>query len=617
MLKPNSNFNGISVSFVTNYDCNLACKYDLAKGTKVLMSDFTYKNIEDVKIGDKIIAFDEFPVKYVEDNSMGYYGREFKVAEVLDSQMTRELTEAYKYTFIDGDKEITVFASGEHPILNVNSELLSGKAYITTEDCYKAFSEGKELKAVFCEYNPFSVHEYNNNEKHTKIDFVYSKIVNVEKLEKVKFDAPVKFYNLTTSAATFIAENLLVHNCYEINKRHVVMPIEYAKKMVDLILDDPDPIGVTGTEDEWMLNSGVIMDFIGGDSFMHPDIIDDILTYFVQQCVIKNHRFLNNWRASISSNGTLFSNKPVRDLIEKWKDNMSIGVSIDGCPEIHDKNRIMAARDEKGNEVGSMKYILEWWPWVKKNLIYTGDQTKATCSKDSIPYLFESLRFMHEVMGMSNINQNFIMEATGCTDEDYAMLDEQLEKCKNYLLEHRNELYWSMFDKAGSEPRSNSYKAHGEAIKKGWCGSGAMPSLGIDGKIYPCFRWVPHTMQGYEDQVSNWNVGDVWNGFNHKERFRKVKTATRESISSRYCLNCEVEGACAYCVAGCYSEFNKFKRTEHICTITKLRMKWARIYWNELEELEHNQGNFYSTVLDSDGKIRLEVSKRIDEIKTK
>ena len=616
MLKPNSNFNGISVSFVTNYDCNLACKYDLAKGTKVLMSDFTYKNIEDVKIGDKIIAFDEFPVKGEE---LGIdYGREYKLAEVLDSQMTRELTEAYKYTFKDDDKEkeITVIASGEHPILNINTTI-SDKDYITTEDCYKAFSEGKELKAVFCEYDPNTVHEYNNNEKHVDLDFVYSKIVNIEKIEKVNFNEPVKFYNLTTSAATFIAEDLLVHNCYEINKRHVVMPIEYAKKMVDLILDDPDPIGVTGTEDAWMLNNGVILDFIGGDSFMHPDIIDEILTYFVQQCVIKNHRFLNNWRASISSNGTLFSNKPVRDLIEKWKDNMSIGVSVDGCPEIHDKNRIMAARDENGNEVGSMKYILEWWPWVKKNLQYTGEQTKATCSKDSIPYLFESLRFMHEVMGMKHINQNFIMEATGCTDEDYMLLDEQFEKCKNYLLEHRHELYWSMFDKAGIEPRSNSYKAHREAIKKGWCGSGAMPSLGIDGKIYPCFRWVPHTMQGYVDQVSNWNVGDVWNGFDHKERFRKVKGATRESISSRYCLACECEGACAYCVAGCFSEFNEFKRTEHICTITKLRMKWARIYWNELEELEHNQGNFYSTVLDSDGKIRLEVSKRIDEVKTK
>ena len=95
MLKPNSNFNGISVSFVTNYDCNLACKYDLAKGTKVLMSDFTYKNIEDVKIGDKIIAFDEFPVKNEELGIVKYYGREYKIAEVLDSQMTRELTEAY------------------------------------------------------------------------------------------------------------------------------------------------------------------------------------------------------------------------------------------------------------------------------------------------------------------------------------------------------------------------------------------------------------------------------------------------------------------------------------------------------------------------------------------
>ena len=103
MLKPNSNFNGISVSFVTNYDCNLACKYDLAKGTKVLMSDFTYKNIEDVKIRDQIIAFDEFPVKNEESGID--YGREYKIAEVLDSQMTRELTEAYKYTFKDDDKE--------------------------------------------------------------------------------------------------------------------------------------------------------------------------------------------------------------------------------------------------------------------------------------------------------------------------------------------------------------------------------------------------------------------------------------------------------------------------------------------------------------------------------
>ena len=40
--------------------CNLKCKYCTPKGTKILMSDFSYKNVEDIKIGDKVIGFDEF-----------------------------------------------------------------------------------------------------------------------------------------------------------------------------------------------------------------------------------------------------------------------------------------------------------------------------------------------------------------------------------------------------------------------------------------------------------------------------------------------------------------------------------------------------------------------------
>ena len=96
MLKPNSNFNGISVSFVTNYDCNLACKYDLAKGTKVLMSDFTYKNIEDVKIGDKIIAFDEFPVK---NSCLADIVGENRCHQQFIGFLTPSCPEYHQYTF--------------------------------------------------------------------------------------------------------------------------------------------------------------------------------------------------------------------------------------------------------------------------------------------------------------------------------------------------------------------------------------------------------------------------------------------------------------------------------------------------------------------------------------
>lgn len=414
---------------------------------------------------------------------------------------------------------------------------------------------------------------------------------------------PIKnFEGISCTVNTTESCNLACKYCYEINKRNKTIDPKVVHKFIDCLLDDPDPIGVTGTKDEWMLHSGLILDFIGGDALMEPKIVDDALTYLVQQMTIKNHRWKNNWRASISSNGTLFENKPVRDLIAKWGNNLSIGVSIDGCPAIHDKNRIYAEPNPDGSERGSMSKIMEWWPWVKAAMPYTGSQTKATCSKDSIPYLYESLVFMHETLGMSHINQNFIMEATGCTDEDYMLLDEQLEKCMYYLLDHRHELYWSMFDRQGVDKRSDSVQAHDHAADSGQCGSGAMPTIGMTGKIYPCFRWLPHTLANYQDQADPHCIGDVNTGFSHKERFREVKEATRKKISSDYCYECEYDMGCPYCIGGCYSEFNDFKRTEHICTISKIRNKWSAIYWREYNRLDGRQNQYFNAFVDKDGK---------------
>lgn len=39
--------------------CDMNCPMCFASGTKILMSNYTYKNIEDVEVGDKIIAFEE------------------------------------------------------------------------------------------------------------------------------------------------------------------------------------------------------------------------------------------------------------------------------------------------------------------------------------------------------------------------------------------------------------------------------------------------------------------------------------------------------------------------------------------------------------------------------
>lgn len=365
--------------------------------------------------------------------------------------------------------------------------------------------------------------------------------------------------------------NLRCSYCYELDKKPGDLPIEYAKKFIDLMLSDPDPIGVKGTETEWMLKSGLILDFIGGDALVRPKLVGDILRYFVVRSTILGHKWARHWRASISSNGTLFSEPGVKDFLIEFMGNISLGVSVDGCPEIHNLNRS-----------NSMDAILKDWQWY---LDYAGDSatTKSTLNRRSIPYLAKSLKFMHEEMQLRHISQNFIFEPMGETDEDLAELDRQMEACIGYLLDHRHDLYWSMVDK-------NFGVGHPMAEpKKGWCGAGAMPCLGISGKIYPCFRFMPHTMSSRE---LDFHVGDVWNGFDHKERFAKVREQTRERISKPECLSCPVESNCAWCIGGAYSEKGCFYRQTNICGVHKVQSKWAERYWAEYKRLEGHDDYF-------------------------
>lgn len=381
--------------------------------------------------------------------------------------------------------------------------------------------------------------------------------------------------------------NMRCKYCYEINKHNKSIEFDKCKKFIDLVVSDDDYLDLNTHKDEIIENirkSGVILDFIGGDALMNVDILDQVLTYLVFKLntskteIAKYWR--SSWKASISSNGTLFSSPKVRAFCEKWKYNLSLGVSIDGCPEIHDKNRIMLERGPNGEEIGSINKILEWWPWYRETFPLDSLQTKATCAKDSIPYLYDSLVFMHEKLGLKYINQNFIMEDTGCTEEDYKILEDQLDKCVKYVFDHRHELYWSMIDKNFLCKAREDSKDYWSA---GRCGSGSMPALSIDGQIYPCFRWLPHTQKS----SGIMSVGNVNDGFIHKENFSKVRLGSARCNCTKdpKCLDCEYEEACSYCIGGCYAEFNDFIRTTYICEITKKQSAAARKYWSMIENL--------------------------------
>lgn len=355
--------------------------------------------------------------------------------------------------------------------------------------------------------------------------------------------------------------NLQCKYCYELNKRPRDLPLEYAEKFIDIILDDPDPINVLNTDSQWIIEQGLTLDFIGGDALMRPKLVDDILKYYMYASGIREHKWANRWRASISTNGTLFGESEVQALLFKYHDNLSIGVSVDGCPEIHNHNRS-----------NSMDKILKWWDFY---LGYAGENasTKSTLNKEAIPYIYKSVKYLHEDLKLRHINMNFIFEDMGLEESDLIELEKQLEKTADYVLQHKNDLFLSLLGKRSIGDKMTDQNTN-------WCGSGSMPALSPNGKIYPCFRFMPHTMS---DSKFDFYVGDVWNGFNHKERFDLVKKQTRGEISEDKCKDCSIESSCAWCVAGAFSECGKFYRQTYICEVHKIQSKWAEIYWREYD----------------------------------
>lgn len=383
-------------------------------------------------------------------------------------------------------------------------------------------------------------------------------------------DPIAEFQGFNITFNTGEACNLACKYCYEVNKKQTKLPLEYAQKFIDLILSEEDPIGVVDTDHEWILRNGLILDFIGGDSLMFPDLVDSILQYYIKRAHLTNHRWKDNWRASIATNGTLFEDPKVRALIEKYQQVLSISISIDGCPEIHDKNRTFL------DGTGSMEVIKKNLPWFKSVVGAARFSTKSTLNKDSIPYLYDSLVYMHKELGISIINQNFIFEDMHLTSEDLQELESQMEKCVEYVLQQNDTLYWSMIDKRFVDAVSFEQNCR-EHPNTGWCGSGAMPALAVDGKIYPCFRFLPHTQGAGYDM----SVGDIWEGIVRKENFACIRSLTRERISETKCRECGIESACSWCIAGSFSEKGAGYRQTYICEPTKIQAKWAKVYWDK------------------------------------
>ena len=358
--------------------------------------------------------------------------------------------------------------------------------------------------------------------------------------------------------------NLNCTYCYQINKGKRRMSLDVAKKAIDQLL--------TGDKnmDTYMnpeCSPAIVIDFIGGEPFLEVELIEQICDYFVHRMLELDHPWLTKFCFSLCSNGVLYFDEKVQHFLHKYRNNLSLSITIDGNKELHDACRVFydgspsydiavaAAKDwmSRGYEMGS----------------------KITIAPENIDFMYTAIIHMID-LGYTEINANCVYEK-GWTQEHAEKFYYQLKKISDYLIENDlfEKIYISLFDQ-------DLFKPKDETDNENWCGgTGSMLAVDPDGRYYPCIRYMESSLGDSREPLI---VGDVDNGISYNEKQQKcincLNAITRRSQSTDECFYCPIAAGCGWCSGYNYQENGTVdKRVTYICEMHKARALANRYYW--------------------------------------
>lgn len=371
---------------------------------------------------------------------------------------------------------------------------------------------------------------------------------------------PAYYPGKKIKTVTFIVThqcNLRCSYCYEGHKSDRRMSLETAKRCVDLLFaeDAKNSELVNGTE-----ANGLIIEFIGGEPFLEVDLIDQTMSYFLDQAIALNHRWAARYMINISTNGTLGDDPRIKAFVKKYAGRLSIGVTIDGDKAAHDSCR------KDCNGCGSYDRAIKMFREVSGP---DGKRTtKYTIAPGNLRLFAASVRHLALEEGCDTVNCNCVYES-GWTLEHARELYKQLKEVSDMVQQSGTETYISILDwEAGNHlPDTDT---------QNWCGGdGRMLSFEVDGTVLPCMRYS--TISIPEEEQPLYRIGDIaWGIANRpddKERLAALRSITRQSQSEQRCLDCPINSGCAWCTAYNYQRTGTpDKRVTYIC-----KMHWARV----------------------------------------
>ena len=387
--------------------------------------------------------------------------------------------------------------------------------------------------------------------------------------ETIKYDEKSNGTRSLSRTVTFQVTdecNLCCTYCYQINKGKRKMKFEYAKKLIDMLLSgDPRLGGYVDVE----TSPGIIIEFIGGEPFLCVDLIDQICTYFYSEAIRLMHPWATKFCISICSNGVLYFDPKVQKFLNKWRNNISFSITIDGNKELHDACRVFP--DGTGSYELAVAGAEDWM----KRGYYMG--SKITIAPGNLQYVYDAIIHMVE-LGYKDINANVVYEK-GWTLEHAQEFYRQLKRVADYWLEHdlADTTYMALFNAEYFHPKE-------ETDLQNWCGgTGLMLSMDPDGWLYPCIRYMESSLGTDREPL---RIGHVNFGIAQRECDKQcvecLNKIDRRTESTDECFYCPIAEGCSWCSAYNYQENGTpDSRCTYICDMHKARALANAYFWNK------------------------------------
>lgn len=359
--------------------------------------------------------------------------------------------------------------------------------------------------------------------------------------------------------------NLACTYCYQINKSTRAMKFEYAKKLIDMLLDGDPKLGDYVSVET---SPGIIIEFIGGEPFLQVELIEQICDYFVDKAIEMCHPWATMFSISICSNGVLYFDEKVQHFLHKYRDKISFSVTIDGNKELHDSCRVFPD--------GSPSYDLAVAAandWMSRGY-YMG--SKITIAPGNIDYLYSAITHMVE-LGYEEINANVVYEK-GWTIEHAKKFYKYLKQVADYWIDNNlvDTHYLALFQENFFHPKK-------ETDLENWCGgTGSMLSMDPDGYLYPCIRYMESSLGADRKPL---RIGHVDEGIGQTECTHNcincLNAITRRTQSTDECFYCPIAEGCSWCSAYNYQvNGTPDSRVTYICDMHKARALANVYFWN-------------------------------------